>query len=94
MRKVIILLRQHLLDGAFGIHRQRIDFRQHVALREPLLFGVNACILDARIQHVLGILAVEDRKIRPVLEQLGVPAQDAIADVMKRPAPNGRDVRG
>ena len=50
--------------------------------------GIDAGLLDARSQQVLGVLAVEDREVGRNAQPLAVDSQDAVGDVVERAAPD------
>ena len=55
---------------------------------KPPLADIDARLLDARGQQVLGVLAVEDREVRRDAQPLAVRAEDAVGDVVERAAPD------
>ncbi len=55
-------------------------------------FGLDAGFGDAGFDQVLRVVAVQNREIAPVPEQLGVRAQDTGADGMERTAPKRRQL--
>ena len=55
-------------------------------------FGFDAGIGDAGLDQILRVVAVENREIAPVPEQVGVLAQNPRADGVKRAAPERRQL--
>ena len=55
-------------------------------------FGLDAGLGDAGLDQILRVVAVENREIAPVTEQIGVLAQNPRADGMERAAPERRQL--
>ena len=72
----------------------RIDVQEHVALGEALLEGFDAEGGDSAVHGLFGIFVVEDREIRAISDGVGVVAEQAIADRVKRAAPDAARVDG
>ena len=86
-REVVVVLRQRLGDGAARVQRHREDVAEHIGLRETRLLHVNAGLVHAGLEEILGVLAVEDGEVGPPAEHGGVLAEDAVADGVEGAAP-------
>ena len=81
------MLPEHLLDRLVRVDRQRENFPQHLGLGKARRLHVDLRLADAGLDQVPGVLAVQDGEIALVAEHGRVLAQDAVADGMKRAAP-------
>ena len=67
------------------------NFAQHFRLLgKRVAFTSISALRHARLDQILGVLAVQDGEIALVAEQVRVLAQNAVADGMKRAAPERR----
>ena len=89
-----ILFDEHLVDGAAGINGVAENVGEHFALGETFVLGIKTGAGNHRIDEVLLILAVHDGKARRKTRGFGMPAENAIADGMKRAAPQAGEVVG
>ena len=82
-----VTLLDHLAHGLLLVDRQRSDVAHHIRLGETRGFNVDLRLGNAGIHQPLGIFAILNGK-RPVESQrLRMPPQHAMADGMKRAAP-------
>ena len=85
--KIKVPFLHHLRQLHAGVDRHRQDVAQQVRLGETHRLGVHSSVSDRRTHQVLGVLAIHDGECWRVADHLGVAAQDAMADRVKRAAP-------
>ena len=88
-----ILFDEHVLELASGVELIAEHVGEHLAFRKTLLLRVNSERRDHAVEHVLRVLAVHDGEARREARLRRMPAQDAIADGVKRAAPQAREIR-
>ena len=74
-------------DGFARVDGEGKNVRQHLGLGKARGLHVNRRFTQAGIDEVFRVLAVHDGEIALVAEQVGVRAQDAVADGVERAAP-------
>ena len=77
----------HFLQGLTGIDLHGEKVRQRLGLRKADGFHVDGRVGDARVEQILGVLAVGDGEVATVAELVSVQAQDADPDRMEGAAP-------
>ncbi len=85
-REVRRALEEHFREGAAGVDRVGIEIEQHVPLGEPPLDDRDLVVRGRRLEHLAGILGVEDREVRTQTDAAPEPAQQPVPDGMERPA--------
>ena len=82
------LCREQFLHRRFRVDDEAENLRQDIALREPDFFRIDPGVGHDRVDQIFLIFAVHDRESAVVTERAAVPAQHAVADGVKRSAPN------
>ena len=85
--EVIELLLENVGHRFLLVDREGKNVAQDVGFGKTGGFGIDLHFREAGLEHFLGVLAVEDGKIRLKTEQRGVPPQDARGNGMKCAAP-------
>ena len=81
------LFREQFLDRSLGVDDEAEDVREHVAFRETDFLGIDPGARDDGVEQIFLVFAVHDREPARITEGAPVPPQHAVADGMKRPAP-------
>ena len=87
LREIIVLLIQNFIGGFVRVDCERKNFAEHFGFREMRSFRFNACGGNAGFDQVLRVVAVENREIAAVTEQVGMETQHTGADGVKCAAP-------
>ncbi len=82
------LFREQFLHRRLRVHDEAENLREHIAFRKPDLFRINPRVGDHGIDQIFLIFAVHDGESAVITERAAVTAQHAIADGVKRSAPN------
>ena len=70
-----------------GVVSHRIDVTQHLGLWETKTRGVDPAAVHHGLQQVLLIFTIHDRETFAIAQTLRIPAQQFVADAVKRAAP-------
>ena len=70
----------HFLQGLTGIDLHGEEVRQRLGLRKTDGLHVDGRVGDARVEQILGVLAVGNGEVATVAESVGVQSQDADPD--------------
>jgi hypothetical protein len=92
--EVRVVLLEVQLQRRAGVDQVGIDVEQHVAFREALLERLDAEGGDGGLHRLLGVFGVENREAAAIADGVRVAAEQAVADRVKRAAPDAARVDG
>ena len=92
--KVRRVLGEDLGERAARVDRVRVQVEQDVTLGESPLERRDLLVRGRGLEHLAGVLGIEDREVRPEAEAAAEPAQQPVADRVERAAHQPPHVHG
>ena len=85
--EIVVALFENSRDRLLRVDGQRKNVGDHIGLGKARCFEVDLRLVKTVGNQVLRVFAIQNRETPWITEQISVPAQNAVADRVKRAAP-------